>query len=112
MKKIICSIFILASVMLVLTSCIKFTCDVCGEENRGKKHSVEFMGETGVLCEDCYDQWQAMMDELEGLEPEFTCDVCMRQKSGEKHEIETGYTVVVLCDDCYEEMQDELEGLE
>ena len=68
MKKIICSVLLLVSVLFVLTSCGKFTCDACGEEKSGKKHEVEFMGESGVLCDDCYDEWQAAMDALEGLE--------------------------------------------
>lgn len=68
MKKIICSVLVLVSALFVLASCGKFTCDACGEEKSGKKHEFEVMGETGTICDDCYEELEEMMGDLEGLE--------------------------------------------
>ena len=56
MKKIIAGVLVLVSVMLVLASCGKFTCDGCGEEKSGKKHEVEAFGVSAVLCDECYEE--------------------------------------------------------
>ena len=65
MKKILGSFIVLLSVLLVLTSCSKFTCDLCGDEKIGKKHETEFMGRDIVICDDCYDELEEMEDDLE-----------------------------------------------
>lgn len=65
MKKIIIGIFTLVSLMFVLTSCGKFTCDLCNEEKSGKKHEEELFGESIVICDDCYEDLDDLGDALE-----------------------------------------------
>ena len=65
MKKIIISIFTLVSLTFVLTSCGKFTCDLCDEEKRGKKHEEEVFGESVVICDDCYEDLEDLGDALD-----------------------------------------------
>ena len=65
MKKILCSVLVLLSVLFVLTSCGKFTCDLCGEEKSGKKHEEEVMGQDVVTCDDCYDELEDLGEDLE-----------------------------------------------
>lgn len=60
MKKFVLLVVLVAMVSTLLCACGKFTCDGCGEEKSGKKHKVEFMGEEGVLCDDCYETWEAL----------------------------------------------------
>ena len=57
MKKIIALVSLLVLV-LSLSACGKFTCDGCGKESSGG-HSVEYAGEKGKLCDDCYKIWEA-----------------------------------------------------
>lgn len=60
MKKFAVLVALIALLSVLLCGCGKFTCDGCGEEKTGKKHKVEFMGEEGVLCGDCYEEWEAL----------------------------------------------------
>ena len=53
MKKIIALVLVIATVF-ALTACGKFTCDMCGEEKSGKKHEESMLGESIVICDDCY----------------------------------------------------------
>ena len=65
MKKIISSVIVLLSVLVALTSCSKFTCDLCEEEKIGKKHETEFLGREVVICDDCYDDLEELEEDLE-----------------------------------------------
>ena len=65
MKKIVLSIFTLVALTLTLTSCGKFTCDLCGDEKSGKKHEEEVLGESVVICDDCYEDLDDLGDALE-----------------------------------------------
>ena len=47
----------------LLCGCGKFTCDFCGEEKSGSKHTVEFLGEKIDICKDC----KKGLDELGNL---------------------------------------------
>ena len=57
MKKIIALVSLLVLV-LSLSACGKFTCDMCGKESSGG-HDVEYQGAEGTLCDDCYEIWEA-----------------------------------------------------
>lgn len=55
MKKKIIVLLCAASTVLSLAACGgKFTCDLCGEEKSGKKHTSEVLGEEVTICDDCY----------------------------------------------------------
>lgn len=41
--------------ILVLTACGTFKCSLCREEFSGKGIKVPWYGQTGQLCDDCYD---------------------------------------------------------
>ncbi len=62
MKKIILAVLIVASLLATLTSCGKFTCDICNDEQRGKKHKEEVFGEEVVICDDCYEDLENLAD--------------------------------------------------
>lgn len=55
MKKMISAILITAALLLSLTSCGKFTCELCGKETREKKNEVEFVGQKMTVCADCVE---------------------------------------------------------
>lgn len=53
--------FSISMVALVLVFCVmftactaKFTCDVCGQEERGEKYDLSGWG-WGHVCKECYD---------------------------------------------------------
>lgn len=54
MKKLISILLLIVVLATMLTACGKFTCDMCGEEKTGKKHEESMLGETVVICDDCY----------------------------------------------------------
>lgn len=62
MKRIISTVLIVASLLLVMTSCGKFTCDLCGDEKKGKQHKEEVLGEEVVICDDCYEELESLSD--------------------------------------------------
>lgn len=54
MKRLISILLLVVVLATMLTACGKFTCDMCGEEKTGKKHEESMLGETVVICDDCY----------------------------------------------------------
>ncbi len=71
MKKIICMALVIFTIAACLVGCggsKKFTCNECGEEKTGKKHSLEISGEKATLCEECYKENKELFDTLKGLE--------------------------------------------
>ena len=55
MKKIIALVLAVMLLVTCLVACGgKFTCDMCGEEKSGKKHEESMLGESIVICDDCY----------------------------------------------------------
>lgn len=54
MKKLISILLLVVVLATMLTACGKFTCDMCGEEKSGKKHEESMLGESVVICDDCY----------------------------------------------------------
>lgn len=67
MKKIIIAILALSALVVGMTACGKFTCDLCGEEKTGKKHTEEFLGEELVYCNECYEGMEDVGDALGDL---------------------------------------------
>lgn len=65
MKRIISLMLLLVVALLVLTSCGKFTCDLCGEEKSGKKYSFELPNKEGICCKECYEDVETFNDLLE-----------------------------------------------
>lgn len=59
MKKLICTILLIATMTLLLSACGKFTCDFCGQQKRGKRYEVSslFFGD-GIACESCKNEIQ------------------------------------------------------
>lgn len=55
MKKSVKVIIVaMVGVMLLgLTACGKFTCDICGKEKTGKRHERTILGTEIVVCNDC-----------------------------------------------------------
>ena len=54
MKKF-CTIILLGILLATLTACSRsFTCDLCGEEKTGKKHTNKESGIEMTVCDDCY----------------------------------------------------------
>lgn len=67
MKKKCLLIVLCFSTIMMLTGCGKtFICDACEEEKRGKQHKSEVLGETIVLCDDCYNELKSIVSEIEG----------------------------------------------
>lgn len=54
MKRFISILLLVVVLATMLTACGKFTCDMCGEEKSGKKHEESMLGESIVICDDCY----------------------------------------------------------
>ncbi len=64
MKKI-CLTFTIFAIILTLIACVgKFKCDNCNQEKTGKKHKVEFIEEKLTICDDCYEQWKELKDDI------------------------------------------------
>ena len=54
MKRLISILLLVVVLATMLTAFGKFTCDMCGEEKTGKKHEESMLGESIVICDDCY----------------------------------------------------------
>lgn len=54
MKKKITAVLLTVATVLSLTACGKFTCDMCGQEKSGKKHTESLLGQEITICDDCY----------------------------------------------------------
>ena len=54
MKKKIAVAVVSVIMALSLVACGTFTCDLCGDEKSGKKHSSEILGQKITVCDDCY----------------------------------------------------------
>lgn len=67
MKKRLVKVLALTSVvMMFATGCGKVTeCEMCGEEKRCKE--VTYEGESAMLCSDCEDAVEAIMDLAESF---------------------------------------------
>ena len=67
MKKIF-AIALLGATVLSFAACGgKFTCDECGQEKSGKKHTEELLGVKITMCDDCYELYGALADALGDL---------------------------------------------
>ena len=65
MKKIIITLLLITSLVFVLASCGKFTCDLCQQEkDSSEKHDVD----DGVYCDSCYQLAEFGNELEEGLE--------------------------------------------
>ncbi len=65
MKKIICLLLVVLTMCTLIAACSKnetFTCDVCGKTVTGHKNTATIEGETGVYCDDCKDEVEAMLN--------------------------------------------------
>lgn len=58
---------LLITMLLTLCSCGKFECATCGEEKRGKRYTEEFFGKEIVICKDCKEAGEELMDNLEDV---------------------------------------------
>lgn len=63
MKKMVKFAALLALVATLLCGCSKFECDLCGEEQFGKKYTFEILGQEVEYCKDCKEG----LDELGNL---------------------------------------------
>ena len=55
-------ILLIACAVLALSACGKpFTCDLCGQEKTGKKHTSDAYGYEMTICDDCYKDVQALV---------------------------------------------------
>ncbi len=64
MKKGILIALTLGAVLVCLTGCGKFTCELCDSEKTGKQYKGEIAGEDVILCEDCYEDINELQDAL------------------------------------------------
>ena len=64
MKKLICVALLIIAMASMLTACGKFTCDMCGKEKSGKKHTDELLGQEIVYCDDCYNGLKDLADSI------------------------------------------------
>ena len=65
MKKI-SFILVTLALLLSLTACGKFTCDVCGKEKTGKQHKDELFGAEVIICDDCWTMMNNFHDMVTG----------------------------------------------
>ena len=63
MKKVLAVVCALV-LMLALTACSKFECDICGEEKTGKQHKRTILGEKVTMCDDCHEAFEKAEDAL------------------------------------------------
>ena len=64
MKKKMLAALLAAFMVLSLAGCGKFTCDLCGKEKSGKKHTEEVFGQKVTICNDCYKDLEDLADSL------------------------------------------------
>ena len=64
MKKRMLAILLAAMMILSLAGCGKFTCDLCGQEKSGKKHTETLFGQKITYCNDCYKELEELGDAL------------------------------------------------
>lgn len=64
MKKRVVAILLTAVTLLSLTGCGKFSCDICGQEKSGKKHTETLFGQEYTICNDCYKVLENLEDSL------------------------------------------------
>jgi len=62
MKKILFTMLLVATLVLTLTSCGKFTCDLCGKEKSGKRYTEEVLGQEVTYCKECHDSLEDLLD--------------------------------------------------
>lgn len=62
MKKLICVLLLIVVLASLLAGCGKFECDLCGEEKTGKQHKEEIAGEELVICDDCYETLEDLVN--------------------------------------------------
>ena len=53
MKKRIMAVCLMVAMVMSLTACGKFTCDLCGKEKSGKQYTYVLFGNEIVYCKDC-----------------------------------------------------------
>lgn len=66
MKKIL-AVVCVSAVVLALAACGKFTCDMCGQEKSGGKHTYEMLGQKLTVCDDCYNSVKGVANSMSGL---------------------------------------------
>lgn len=66
MKKKAVLLIAAIAAMASLSACGKFECDLCGEEKTGKSWKVTMLGDSEemTICDDCYQEVQALKDAL------------------------------------------------
>ena len=64
MKKFIAIALVLVAVLALFTACSKANCTECGKEVSGDLTEVEFMGEKGQMCDDCFKEYQQAVSDL------------------------------------------------
>ena len=62
MKKLISLIVLLVTMTVLLCSCGKFECDLCGEEKTGKRYKETVYGTEIVYCKDCKEALEDLID--------------------------------------------------
>lgn len=68
MKKIICALLVLVTLLTVFAACGEetFTCHLCGKEKTSKKHTKEVLGQEVHYCDDCYESLNELGDLIKG----------------------------------------------
>ena len=67
MKKIVIALLGAAALVACLSSCAKFTCDLCHEEKSGKKYTKEVFGHEVVYCADCHEDLEEASEALDDI---------------------------------------------
>ena len=62
MKKVIAITLVTLTLGASLASCGKFECDVCQKEASGKPHTVNYMGRTLDLCDECNEEYEEAVE--------------------------------------------------
>lgn len=48
--------------LMSLTACGKFTCQLCGEEKSGRSYKETVLGEEIIICKDCHDDLEELRE--------------------------------------------------
>ncbi len=67
MKKVLIAAMLILT-MLMLTACGEFTCGLCQQTKTGKKHTVNTYGLEMTVCDNCYQQMNALGSLLTGIQ--------------------------------------------